>query len=175
MTIKTIFLDRDGVINKEVEYLFRIADFKFNEGVFDACLYFQNLDYKIIIISNQSGIARGYYSERDYLELTKWMLDQFNIKGISILDILYCPHGPESTCDCRKPKPGMLIEAKYKYDISMKDSWMIGDKETDIEAANLAGITNTILVRSGHLIDESNSNSKFTIDSIKQSNEVIKT
>ena len=175
MTIKTIFLDRDGVINKEVEYLFRIADFKFNEDVFDACLYFQNLDYKIIIISNQSGIARGYYSERDYLELTKWMLDQFNIKGISILDILYCPHGPESTCDCRKPKPGMLIEAKNKYNISMKDSWMIGDSESDIKAANAAGISKTILVRSGHLVDESNSNSKFIVDSIKQSNEVIKT
>ena len=161
MTIKTIFLDRDGVINKEIEYLFRIVDFKFIEGVFDACLYFQQLDYKIIIISNQSGIARGYYSERDYLELTKWMLNQFNIKGISILDILYCPHGPESSCECRKPKPGMLIEAKDKYNISMKDSWMIGDKETDIEAANLSGINNTILVRSGHLVDESNSNSKL--------------
>ena len=175
MTIKTIFLDRDGVINKEVGYLFRIIDFKFIEGVFDACLYFQQLDYKIIIISNQSGIARGYYSERDYLELTKWMLNQFNIKGISILDILYCPHGPESSCECRKPKPGMLIEAKDKYNIDMKDSWMIGDKETDIEAANLAGINNTILVRSGHLVDESNSNSKFIVDSIKQSKEVIKT
>ena len=88
MTIKTIFLDRDGVINKEVEYLFRIADFKFNEGVFDACLYFQNLDYKIIIISNQSGIARGYYSENDYLKLTEWMLGQFNNNGIKILDII---------------------------------------------------------------------------------------
>jgi len=175
MTIKTIFLDRDGVINKEVEYLFRTADFKFIEGVFGACLYFYHLDYKIIIISTQSGIARGYYSERDYLELTKWMLDQFNIKGISILDILYCPHGPESKCNCRKPKPGMLIEAKYKYNISMQDSWMIGDSESDIKAANAAGISNTILVRSGHSIDESNSNSKFTIDSIKQSKEVIKT
>ena len=175
MTLKTIFLDRDGVINKEVKYLFRIADFEFIEGVFDACLYFHNLDYKIIIISNQSGIARGYYNENDYQKLTKWMLNQFNKKGISILDILYCPHGPESKCNCRKPKPGMLIEAKYKYNISMDDSWMIGDKETDIEAANLAGITNTILVRSGHLINKSNSNSKFTIDSIKQSKEVIKT
>ena len=175
MTIKTIFLDRDGVINKEVGYLFRIIDFKFIEGVFDACLYFQQLDYKIIIISNQSGIARGYYSERDYLELTKWMLNQFNIKGISILDILYCPHGPESSCECRKPKPGMLIEAKDKYNISMKDSWMIGDRETDIEAANLSGINNTILVRSGHLVDESNLSSKFIVDSIKQSKEVIKT
>jgi D-glycero-D-manno-heptose 1,7-bisphosphate phosphatase len=175
MTIKTIFLDRDGVINKEVEYLFRIADFEFIEGVFDTCLYFQQLDYKIIIISNQSGIARGYYNENDYQKLTEWMLGQFNDKGINILDIFYCPHSPESTCNCRKPKPGMLIEAKNKYNISMKDSWMIGDKETDIEAANLAGITNTILVRSGHLIDESNPNSKFTIDSIKQSKEVIKT
>ena len=175
MTIKTIFLDRDGVINKEVGYLFRISDFEFIEGVFDACLYFQQLDYKIIIISNQSGIARGYYTKSDYQKITEWMLNQFNIKGISILDILYCPHGPESSCNCRKPKPGMLIEAKDKYNIDMKDSWMIGDKETDIEAANLAGINNTILVRSGHLVDKSNSKSKFTIDSIKQSNEVIKT
>ena len=175
MTLKTIFLDRDGVINKEVEYLFRISDFEFIEGVFDACLYFQQLDYKIIIISNQSGIARGYYTKSDYQKITEWMLNQFNIKGISILDILYCPHGPESSCNCRKPKPGMLIEAKDKYNIDMKDSWMIGDKETDIEAANLAGINNTILVRSVHLIDESNSNSKFIVDSIKQSKKVIKT
>ena len=175
MAIKTIFLDRDGVINKEVRYLYRLSDFEFIDGVFDACLYFQKLSYKIIIISNQSGIARGYYNENDYQKLTEWMLGQFNGNGINILDIFYCPHGPESLCECRKPKPGMLIEAKDKYNIGMKDSWMIGDKETDIEAANLAGINNTILVRSGHLVDESKSNSKFTIDSIKQSKEVIKT
>ncbi|MDC0239219.1 D-glycero-beta-D-manno-heptose 1,7-bisphosphate 7-phosphatase [Candidatus Thioglobus sp.] len=175
MTIKTIFLDRDGVINKEVGYLYRVTDFIFIQGVFDACLYFQNLNYKIIIISNQSGIARGFFNENDYLKLTEWMLGQFNNNGIKILDTFYCPHSPKSHCECRKPKPGMLIEAKNKYNISMKDSWMIGDKETDLEAANLAGITNTILVRSGHLIDESNSNSMFTIDSIRQSKEVIKT
>jgi len=103
------------------------------------------------------------------------MLGQFNDNGINILDIFYCPHSPESTCNCRKPKPGMLIEAKNKYNISMQNSWMIGDSESDIKAANAAGIFNTILVRSGHLTDESNSNSKFTINSIKQSNEVIKT
>ena len=175
MAIKTIFLDRDGVINKEVRYLYRLSDFEFIDGVFDACLYFQKLSYKIIIISNQSGIARGYYNENDYQKLTEWMLGQFNDNGINILDIFYCPHSPESLCECRKPKPGMLIEAEYKYNISMKDSWMIGDKETDIKAANLAGIINTILVRSGHLVDKSNSKSKFTIDSIKQSKEVIKT
>ena len=175
MAIKTIFLDRDGVVNKEVRYLYRLSDFEFIDGIFDACLYFQKLEYKIVIITNQSGIARGYYNENDYRKLTEWMLGQFNDNGINILDIFYCPHDPESLCECRKPKPGMLIEAKDKYNVSMKDSWMIGDSESDIKAANAAGISNTILVRSGHLIDESNSNSKFTIDSIKQSNEVIKT
>jgi len=174
MTIKTIFLDRDGEINKEVEYLFRISDFEFIDGIFDACLHFQKLDYEIVIVTNQSGITRGYYNENDYQKLTGWMLDQFNDNGINILDTFYCPHTPESLCECRKPKPGMLIEAKHKYNINMKDSWMIGDSESDIKAANAAGISKTILVRSGHPVDESNSNSKFTIDSIKQSKEVIK-
>jgi len=174
MTIKTIFLDRDGVINKEVEYLFRISDFEFIDGIFDACLYFQKLGYKIIIVTNQSGIARGYYYESDYRKLTEWMLGQFKENGINILDTFFCPHGPDSLCECRKPKPGMLIDALYRYNISMKDSWMIGDSERDMKAANAAGISNTVLVRSGHLVDESNSSSKFTIDSIKQSKEVIK-
>ena len=175
MATKTIFLDRDGVVNKDLVYLYRISDFEFIGGIFDSCLYFQKLGYEIVIVTNQSGIARGYYDENDYRKLTEWMLGQFNDNGINILDTFYCPHDPASLCECRKPKPGMFIEAKYKYNISMKNSWMIGDKETDIKAANLAGITNTILVRSGHLIDESNSISKFTIDSIKQSKEVIKT
>ena len=175
MAIKTIFLDRDGVVNKEVRYLYKLSDFEFIDGIFDACLYFQKLGYEIVIVTNQSGIARGYYNENDYRKLTEWMLGQFNDNGINILDTFYCPHDPASLCECRKPKPGMLIEAKHKYNISMKDSWMIGDSESDIKAANAAGISKTILVRSGHLVDESNSNSKFTIDSIKQSKEVIKT
>ena len=175
MAIKTIFLDRDGVVNKEVRYLYKLSDFEFIDGIFDACLYFQKLGYEIVIVTNQSGITRGYYNENDYQKLTEWMLGQFNDNGINILDTFYCPHGPESLCECRKPKPGMLIEAKQKYNISMKDSWMIGDSDSDIKSANAAGISKTILVRSGHLVDESNSNSKFTIDSIKQSKEVIKT
>ena len=72
---KTIFLDRDGVINKEVQYLYKIDDFEFIDGIFDACLYFQNLGYQIIIITNQSGISRGHYTESDYQKVTQWMLD----------------------------------------------------------------------------------------------------
>jgi D-glycero-D-manno-heptose 1,7-bisphosphate phosphatase len=173
MAIKTIFLDRDGVINKEVGYLHKIEDFIFIDGVFEACLSFKKLDYQIIIISNQSGIARGYFTLFDYENLTKWMLNQFSKKNISILDVFFCPHGPKSKCSCRKPMPGMLIGARDKFNIDMKKSWLIGDKESDIEAANRSGIKKTILVRSGHLINENITKSSEVVDSIRESTNII--
>jgi len=173
MGIKTIFLDRDGVINKEVGYLHRIKDFEFIDGVFDACLYFQSFGYQIIIVTNQSGIERGYYSENDFHIVNNWMLKQFKDQEIDILDVFFCPHGPESNCDCRKPKPGMFNHANDKHGIDIKNSWMIGDKEADIQAANAADIQNTILVKSGHAIDEKNSKAKFILNSIEQAKEVI--
>ena len=166
--MKIIFLDRDGVINKEVGYLYKIEDFEFIDGVFDACLDFQSSSYKIIIVTNQSGIGRGYYSEKAFHTVTDWMLSQFKDHKVDILDVFYCPHGPDSNCDCRKPKPGMFNQANAKYHINMEASWMIGDKEADIQAANSAGISNTVLVKSGHNIDEINSKAKFVFDSIKQ-------
>ena len=172
--LKVVFLDRDGVINKEVGYLHKADDFEFIDGVFEACKYFQKLGYKLVVITNQSGIARGYYVEEDFHILTKWMLGQFINQGINILDVLFCPHGPESTCSCRKPQPGMLIEARDKFDINMNNSWMIGDKEADVQAANAAGISNTILVKSGHMIDEANSKAKFILKSIKDTTQIIK-
>ena len=173
MTIKTIFLDRDGVINKEVHYLHKIVDFEFMTGIFEACLYFQNLGYKLIVVTNQSGISRGYYSESDYQTLNQWMLNEFENNHINILDVFHCPHGPDSSCDCRKPNPGMFLQAKAKHNTDMTKSWMIGDKEVDVIAANSAGIDNTILVRSGHRIDESNSNAKIILDSIQQAKQII--
>ena len=173
MAIKTIFLDRDGVINKEINYLHKIDEFEFIDGIFDTCLHFQSLGYKIIIITNQSGISRGYYTESDYQKVTQWMLNQFKYKNINILDIFHCPHGPDSTCDCRKPKSGMFLQARDRHNTDMEKSWLIGDKEIDVIAANAAGIENTILVRTGHKIDESNSNARFILDSIQQSKQII--
>ena len=167
MSKKAIFLDRDGVINKEVNYLYKIENFEFINGIFESCLYFQNLGYIIIIITNQSGISRNFYTDNEYQKLSEWMLVEFSKHGIIIQDTFYCPHGPESNCRCRKPKPGMFIEAKNKHNINMKESWMIGDSEIDIQSANGADIQNTILVRSGKKIIGPTSNAKFILDSIR--------
>jgi len=173
MSIKTIFLDRDGVINKEINYLHKIEDFEFIDGVFETCRYLISLDYQIIVITNQSGISRGYYTEKDFQIITEWMIAEFQKNDIIILDIFHCPHLPNSNCNCRKPKPGMLLDAKYKHNIDMQNSWLIGDKEIDIIAANSSGITNTILVKSGHKINEVDSNAKYFLESIQQSKQVI--
>ena len=173
MDLKTIFLDRDGVINKELNYLHKIENFEFIKGIFEACNHFQSLDYKIIIITNQSGIARGYYDESDFDIITSWMLAKFKKNNVNILDVFHCPHSPNENCSCRKPKPGMFLQAKKKHNIDMQNSWMIGDKETDIIAAKNAGISNTILVKSGHGINADNSIAKYILNSIKQANEVI--
>ena len=166
MSIKVVFLDRDGVINEEVGYLHKIKDFKFINGVIDSCNYFLSLGYQIIVVTNQSGIGRGLYKEEDFHILNQWMLDNFEQEGVRILDVFFCPHGPDDNCYCRKPKPGLFKDAKEKHGIDMNKSWMIGDKEADIEAANNAGISQTILVRSGHIIDEDATKSKYILDSI---------
>mgnify|MGYP006140756135 CR=1 FL=1 len=173
MTIKTIFLDRDGVINKEKNYLYKKDDFDFIDGVFDACQYLSKLNYKIIIITNQSGIGRGYYTKSDFQNINDWMIEQFRSNKINILDTFYCPHSPEDNCQCRKPKPGMLFQAQKKYTIDMGNSWLIGDKEDDIIAANRSGVFNTILVRSGHKTDESKSQAKYILNSISESIKII--
>ena len=174
MTIKTIFLDRDGVINKDNKYVYKADDFEFISGIFDICLYLQDLGYKLVVITNQSGISRGYFNKQQYQELTNWMLIKFREKNIEILDIFHCPHGPKSECDCRKPKPGLLLNAKLKYNINMQESWMIGDSGRDIIAAFSAGINNTILISNENKNRLKNSKAKYVLTSIKDIKNVIK-
>jgi len=172
MEHKVFFLDRDGVINQEVNYLFKIKDFIFISGVFKSLNYLSSLGFKFIIVSNQSGISRGFYSERDFVKLNKWMIAQFKKNNIEILDVFICPHSPEDNCSCRKPRIGLFEKALNKYSINISNSWMIGDSERDITAAMAAGITNTIMVRSGHKIDEKNTKAKYIINSINNINEI---
>lgn len=144
---KALFLDRDGVINVEKDYLFKIEDFEFIDGIFDLCRYYQSLGYLIIVVTNQSGIARNYYKIHDFDTLSAWMIEKFRDNGINISYVYYCPHHPEisGTCSCRKPNPGMLYEAKKDFDIDLQNSVLVGDNERDIEAGLNAGLKETYL------------------------------
>jgi D-glycero-D-manno-heptose 1,7-bisphosphate phosphatase len=143
---KAVFLDRDGVINIDKAYVSKIEDFEFCEGVFDVLHHFQSLGYLLIIVTNQSGIGRGYYSEEDFQKLTSWMREEFLHVNIKIDAVYHCPHAPEANCECRKPKSGMFEEAIKAFHIDAKHSWMIGDKPSDIDAALGIGIEQTILI-----------------------------
>lgn len=143
---KAIFLDRDGIINVDKSYVYKIEDFEFCEGIFAALKHFQNLGFLLILITNQSGIGRKYYTSEDFSILSLWMSEQLKQEGIFLTDIFYCPHSPEENCTCRKPKPQMLLDAIAKYNIDPKASWIIGDKPTDIEAGKNAGIAHSIFV-----------------------------
>ena len=120
----------------------------------------------LAVASGFTFVARGY--SYDVRHLKDLIVKAVKHKGLSFLDVLHCPHSPQSNCNCRKPKPGMFLQANNKYDIDMENSWMIGDKEADIQAANMAGISNTVLVKSGHQINEKTSKAKFILDSINQ-------
>lgn len=134
---KALFLDRDGVINVEKHYLYKIEDVEFVEGIFALVRRFKASGYLIIMVTNQSGIARGMYSQEDFTRVSEWMKERFSAQDAALDAIYHCPHHPyiNGTCSCRKPKPGMLLEAKERFDIDMSHSVMIGDKERDIEAA----------------------------------------
>lgn len=137
---KAVFLDRDGTINVEKDYLFRIEDFEFLPGVLDGLQLLRQAGYLLIIITNQSGIARGYYTEEDYNKLTAWMLDQFKQDGIEISKVYHCPHHPRAAveryrkdCNCRKPGLGLFEKAIKDFDLDLSGCYAIGDKMRDCE------------------------------------------
>jgi len=143
---KAIFLDRDGVINIDKSYVCKIEDFEFVDGIFEVLHYFRKLGFLLIVVTNQSGIGRGYYTSEDFEKLTAWKLKALEKEGIFIDEVYHCPHDPDSGCGCRKPSPNMLLKAKEKFNIDMQSSWMIGDKKSDIDVGYNAGVKNTILI-----------------------------
>ena len=153
---KIIFLDRDGTLNKEKDYLFKIEDFEFIDGTLEALKIFSELGYKLIVVTNQSGIARGYYKENDVENLHKYLYDYLKTLGIKIDKFYYCPHHPEKgigkyriDCDCRKPKTGMFKKAFEEFEVDKENSFMVGDNISDIEAG-LNSNLKAILVKTGH-------------------------
>ncbi|MFX1259943.1 MAG: D-glycero-beta-D-manno-heptose 1,7-bisphosphate 7-phosphatase [Promethearchaeota archaeon] len=153
--IKAIFLDRDGVINKEIGYLSNPDDFELIDGTIEALKILKKKGFLLIVITNQAGIARGYYSEDTLKEIHIKMANLLKEKNFTLDDVLYCPHHPEFTgpCDCRKPNPGMIYNARDKFDINLNNSYMVGDTLKDIETGKNAKC-NTVLVLTGYGAEE---------------------
>jgi D-glycero-D-manno-heptose 1,7-bisphosphate phosphatase len=158
---RAAFVDRDGVINVERSFVYRIEDFTFLPGAVAALSALQAAGYLLVVITNQSGIARGLYAESDYQRLTAHMQRQLGEHGVRLDAVEYCPHLPDAPlpqyrrdCECRKPRPGMLRRAAAALRLDLRHSLLIGDRASDIAAGRAAGIGRCFLVRSGCALGE---------------------
>jgi D-glycero-D-manno-heptose 1,7-bisphosphate phosphatase len=168
--MKTIFLDRDGVINKDFGYVNKWKDFELINGSLEALQFLTKNEFSIIIVTNQAGIAKGLYTENDFKKLTNDFVFFCSNNNVKILDTFYCPHHKEGTikkytknCKNRKPNPGMFLDAAKLYNIELTKAIMVGDNITDMNASISAGIRKNYLVKP-NLTEEKLSNEfKFTI------------
>jgi len=152
---RAVFVDRDGTINVEKDYLYRVDDFEFIPGAPQALRLLNEAGFLVVVVTNQSGVARGYYTEEDVDILHRHIAAELAKTGAQVDAWYYCPHHPSGRgsyslpCSCRKPLPGMLLEAAVDHNIDLAESVMIGDKLADVEAGIAAGCR-TILVRTGY-------------------------
>jgi D-glycero-D-manno-heptose 1,7-bisphosphate phosphatase len=150
------FLDRDGVINRDHGYVSRWEDFEFLPGAVDALRGLQRLGFQLVVVTNQSGIGRGYYQESDFQTLMASLTSHLAHEGVALTDSYFCPHHPTDAedkyrmpCECRKPAPGMLLAAARDHDLALDASILVGDKPSDIEAGESAGVARCYQVTSG--------------------------
>lgn len=151
---RALFLDRDGVINIDHEYVSKKEDFEFIEGIFELCQYAMQHNYLIFVVTNQAGIGRGYFTEQKFHELTQWMCGEFAKENINIKRVYFCPYHEEhgigkykKASIFRKPGPGMILQAAKEFNIDLANSVLVGDKETDMQAGVAAGIGCNLLYK----------------------------
>jgi D-glycero-D-manno-heptose 1,7-bisphosphate phosphatase len=145
--VKAVFLDRDGVLNQEMgDYVRRFEDFHVLDN-FDALKTLQDRGYMLLVATNQGGLAKGWYTEEELAKMHNHLKTVYAEHGVVITDFFYCPHHPNFTgdCDCRKPKPGLLLKGIAKYNIDPALSYFIGDRERDVEAGTLAGVKGILI------------------------------
>lgn len=172
--VPAIFLDRDGTVNVDHGYVHEIDDFQFIDGAIEAMQQLKKMGYALVLVTNQSGIARGMFSEDQFMQLTEWMDWSLADRDVDLDGIYYCPHHPEAAveeyrqqCDCRKPQPGMLLSAMKELNIDMAASYMVGDKIDDVQAGKAAGVGTSVLVRSGKPVTpEGEAVADWVIDSL---------
>ena len=150
---RAAFLDRDGVINVDHGYVHAVDEFEWVPGVLEAARILADAGFLLVVVTNQSGIGRGYYTERDFAKLTSWMKAAFKSAGATLAGVYFCPHHPEKAlpeyridCNCRKPRPGMLLLAAKELNIDLSQSIMFGDKPGDCTAGKAAGCPERVLL-----------------------------
>jgi D-glycero-D-manno-heptose 1,7-bisphosphate phosphatase len=151
-----LFLDRDGIINIDYGHVGSLDDFHFVPGIFDLVSLAKTAGLLVFVVTNQSGIGRGLYSEKDFFDVSDYMIKEFARRGLGIEKIYHCPHHPTEAkggylrdCNCRKPNPGMIFHAAKDYDLDLSRSIIIGDKETDVLAGMRAGLKTLVYIGDG--------------------------
>ncbi len=154
---KALFLDRDGVINVNHGYVCSPERTDWVPGIFELCAVARDAGYVLVVVTNQAGIARAYYTEAEFLEYTRWMHHEFAVRSLEILATVYCPHHPDAglgewrvACECRKPAPGMFTFARRALGLALGLSVMVGDKDSDLVAASGGGVGKGFLLHPGH-------------------------
>ena len=165
---KAVFFDRDGVINVDSAYVGRIEQFNLLPGVVEALKQLRDKGYFLVLVTNQSGVARGMFTEADVMRVNVFMQENLRLYDAFFDAIYYCPHHPQAQvekyrveCNCRKPKPGMLLKAAKDFNIELSDSWIIGDGDNDIKAGKAAGCKTA-------LIGNENYGQDITVESIRE-------
>lgn len=168
-----LFLDRDGVINVEKGYVHRNEDIEFVDGIFALCKAAKNAGLAIVVVTNQAGIGRGYYTETQFSALMDWMRDLFVEQGVALDAVYHCPFHPEhgvgdykADSFDRKPNPGMILRAQADLNIDLAASYLIGDKASDILAARAAGVGTAVLLGSGDNAIGTDSRPDFVVQSL---------
>ncbi len=152
--MRALFLDRDGVVNVEIGYLHKAEEVRWVDGIFSLCRAAQSLGYRLIVVTNQAGIARGYYTMADFDALTAWMRDEFRREGVDLDAVYCCPYHPEHGIsefkrehEDRKPGAGMLRRGAREFSLELSESVMVGDRCSDVGAGNAAGVKQMFLIR----------------------------
>ncbi len=171
--MKAVFLDRDGtdIVDPPDLRVDSLEDLQLLPHTFEALERLAKLDYGVFIVTNQAGIAEGRITQQEFYEINNLFLEMVKPSGVKIIKTYLCPHAEQANCTCRKPKPGMLLRAAQEYDIDLANSWMIGDRHSDIMAGVHAG-TKTILVQTG-LVPITSAEADYTAPSLLEAVEYI--